>query len=70
MAKLVLASTKDYKHRIYLDKNIFAEITLTYQGNSFAPWDWTYPDYRSEDYIKIFNQIREIYSGQLCTRHT
>lgn len=65
MAKLVLASTKDFFHRIYLDKGIFAEITLIYQGKSFRPWECTYPDYRTEDYIAIFNRIREAYAGQI-----
>jgi len=58
LAKLVLASTKDYSHRVYLRKGIFAEITLNYRNNSFTPNDWTYPDYRSQDYIDIFNRIR------------
>lgn len=64
-AKLVLASTKDHIHRIYLCKGIFAEITLQMQGKTFRPWQWTYPDYRSEEYIKIFNSIRQIYMKQL-----
>ena len=58
LAKLVLASTKDYAHRIYLRKGIFAEITLSYRNNSFVFNDWTYPDYRSQEYIDIFNKIR------------
>ncbi|MCX5703892.1 MAG: DUF4416 family protein [Candidatus Omnitrophica bacterium] len=65
LAKLVLASTKDYKHRIYLNKGIFAEVTLFYQDKNFRPWDWTYPDYRTGEYIAIFNQIREIYAQQI-----
>jgi hypothetical protein len=65
LAKLVLASTKDYSHRIHLDKGIFAEITLVYQKNSFQPREWTYPDYRSVEYAKIFQQIREIYRSQV-----
>ncbi len=60
-AKLVLASTKDYAHRIYLRKGIFAEITLTYRNDSFTHNDWTYPDYRSKEYIGIFNEIRKLY---------
>ncbi len=60
-AKLLLASTKDYAHRIYLRKGIFAEVALTYRGNSFSPNDWSYPDYRSKEYIDIFNQIRTLY---------
>lgn len=64
LAKLVLATTKDYNHRVYLDKGIYAEVTLCYQHKTFRPWDWTYPDYRSGEYIEIFNQIREIYFKQ------
>lgn len=64
LAKLVLASTKDYCHRIYLDKGIYAEITLTFRDKSFIPREWTYLDYRSPEYIGIFNQIRDIYAGQ------
>ena len=60
-AKLVLATTKDYAHRIYLHKGIFAEIALTYRGNSFSVNDWSYPDYRRSEYIDIFNQIRTLY---------
>lgn len=60
LAKLVLASTKDHCHRIYLYKGIFAEITLTFKDNSFQPWEWTYADYRTPEYIKIFNEIRKL----------
>lgn len=65
LAKLLLASAKDYKHRIYLQKGIYAEVTLFYQNKSFQIWDWTYPDYRSKEYIDIFNRIREVYANQL-----
>ncbi len=64
-AKLVLASTKDFTHRIYLNKGIYAEITLFYQGNSFKSWDLTYPDYRTDKYIEIFNHLRQIYAQQI-----
>lgn len=64
-AKLILASTKDYKHRIYLNKGIYAEATLFYRNSTFNPWEWTYPDYRTAEYINIFNRIREIYVRQI-----
>lgn len=64
LAKLILATTKDYSHRIYLNKGIFAEVTLFYR-NGFRPWQWTYPDYRLEEYLKIFNSIRDIYISQI-----
>jgi len=59
-AKLVLASTKDYAHRIYLKKGIFAEISLSFKGGSFQPLEWSYPDFRSEEYQNVFKQIRAI----------
>lgn len=65
MAKLVLATTKDYKHRIYLSKGIYAEVTLRYENKTFQPWEWSYPDYRTAQYLAIFNQIRQIYSSQI-----
>lgn len=68
LSKLILASTKDFKHRIYLAKGIFAEVTLYFQGKSFKAWEWTYPDYKGQDYIEIFNSIRNIYAGQIKNR--
>ena len=65
LSKVVLATTKDYKHRIYIDKGIYAEVTLYYQNKSFCPWEWTYPDYKTLDYLRIFNEIRNIYHCQI-----
>jgi hypothetical protein len=64
LARLILASTKDFAHRIYLGKGIFGELTLIYRGHSYKSWEWTYPDYRREDYISIFNKIRENYAHE------
>ncbi len=65
LSKLVLATTKDHQHRIYLTKGIFAEVTLRFRGKTFRPWDWTYPDYCSKEYISIFNQMRsELYKAK------
>jgi len=65
MAKFVLATTKDYVHRIYLDKGIFAEMTLYYRDKTFNPWEWTYPDFRTPAYIEIFCKIRWLYKNQI-----
>lgn len=67
-AKLVLATYKDNSHRIYIDNGIFEEITLSYQQGTFKPLEWTYPDYRSKDYIDVFNRIRQIYLSQVRKR--
>src|SRR5262245_60891507 len=58
-AKLVLASTKDHAHRIYLRDGIHAEVTLVYRNRQWQPMEWTYPDYRRADYQTFFTQCRE-----------
>jgi hypothetical protein len=59
-AKLVLASTKDHAHRLYLRGGIYAEVTLSYQHRCWQPHQWTYPDYRREDYQRFFSGCREL----------
>lgn len=61
LENVCLATTKPYSHRIYLGKGIWAEVTLIYRGNSFQKLDWTYPDYASDELIRIFNRLRETY---------
>lgn len=61
-AKVVLATTKDYSHRLYIGNGIYAEVTLRY-GNkerSFTPFDHTYLDYSSLPYREMFNKAREL----------
>ena len=65
LSKLVLATTKDHAHRIYLRDGIYAEVTLRYEGGTFRPWPWTYRDYASPSYIAILNLIRNQYHRQL-----
>ena len=58
-AKLVLATTKDRDHRIYLDSGIFAEVTLAYRNGAWTKNPWTYPDYQSDEYLAFFARCRE-----------
>lgn len=64
MAKVVLLSTKDFFHRIYLDGGIFAELTMYYQKNDYRFLPWTYPDYRSEESLDFFRAMRTAYSQE------
>ena len=57
--KLVLASTKDHAHRIYLARGIYAETTLRYKHRRWRPNDWTYADYRRADYQEFFSACRD-----------
>ena len=64
-AKLVLFTTKDYSHRVYIGDKIFAEVTLHFQDNSFRSWPWTYPDYASKELVDYFNKVRSIYMSDI-----
>jgi hypothetical protein len=60
LAKLVLASTKDHAHRIYLSDGIYAEVTLSYRRGGWQAFEWTYPDYRRRDFQEFFTQCRQL----------
>src|SRR2546430_17137507 len=66
-AKVVLASTKNFYHRMYLADGIFAEVTMHFRNNTFQFFPWTYPDYQSKDYQEFFLRMRPIYRSQLKT---
>jgi len=64
--KLVLATTKDYGHRVYLGDGVYAESTLRWRDGAFEPWEWTYPDYRTDHYRAFFARVRALYSAKLA----
>src|SRR5262249_32254219 len=65
LGKLLLATTKDQSHRVYLRDGIFAEVTLRYQAGAYEPWPWTYADYRQECVRAFFQQARAYYRQRL-----
>ena len=58
-AKLVLATTKDRDHRLYLRDGMFAEVTLNYMAKKWIHHRWTYPDYRSTDVAAFVHRCRD-----------
>jgi len=64
-AKLVLATTKNHSHRIYIGQGIYAEVTLSWRDRDWRAWPWTYPDYQSEAYLDVLRTIRGIYCEQI-----
>ncbi len=66
-SKVILASTKNFYHRIYLGSGIFAEVTMHFKNNTYQFFPWTYPDYQSKDYQEFFLKTRQIYRNQLRT---
>ncbi len=66
MAKVVLASTKNFYHRIYLGGGIYAEVTLAWQKGEYRDFEWTFPDYKTPLYKGILTKIRNVYSVQIA----
>jgi len=60
-AKVVLATTKNFDHRIYLGKGIYGDVHLRYRRNKFIINEWTYPDYRDMLVIDFFARLRKKY---------
>jgi hypothetical protein len=67
-AQMVLATTKQYSHRIYLGKGIHAELTYICKKKAFHPLEWTYPDYRERHSIEFFEQVRQDYLQQMRSK--
>lgn len=63
-SKLVLASTKNFSHRIYLRDGIWAEVTLSYAKGEFVSHPWTYPDHSQPLAIDFFKEVRQKYRRQ------
>jgi len=64
-SKLVLASTKNFSHRIYLRDNIWAEVTMRFSHGEFVRHEWTYPDWSQPLGMDFLKQARDIYRSQL-----
>lgn len=58
-SKLILASTKNFSHRIYIGQRIYAEVTLMYNKGVWTALPYTYPDYQQATYQAFFSQVRE-----------
>lgn len=59
--RFVLMTGKNYTHRIYVDKGIYADLTLIYQQGAFQPLPWTYPDYAQRQMLAFLKQVRNKY---------
>lgn len=64
-AAFVLATSKNYAHRIHLGRGVFAQQELLFERKRVRTLDWTYPDYRSFEYQDMLRRIRQTYLHQL-----
>ena len=60
-SRFILATGKEYSHRIYIGKKIYADLTLMYTKKGFKTLEWTYPDYASKQVLKFLSQVRQKY---------
>jgi len=67
-SKLVLASTKDYAHRIYIRDGIFAEITVGYRENKWETYFFTFPDFKTGRYFPFLTKARAIHTTRTRPR--
>jgi hypothetical protein len=56
--RLVLASGKNFTHRIYLREGIYGDLTLIYQKGNFRPLPWTYADYQEPSLLHFLKALR------------
>ncbi|ETR73772.1 MAG: GTP-binding protein [Candidatus Magnetoglobus multicellularis str. Araruama] len=59
--RFVLATGKNYTHRIYLNNGIYADLTLIYQKGQFQTLPWTYPDYAADNVKSFLTNVRKHY---------
>lgn len=67
--RFVLATGKNYTHRIYIGQNIYADLTLIYQQGDFRTLPWTYPDYADEKMLNFLRLVRARYTAILKERN-
>ncbi len=64
-ARFVLATGKDFSHRIHIGSGIYGDLTLIYQKGTFQSLPWTYPDFSDAKMITFLKQVRQKYGADL-----
>ncbi len=65
--RFVLATGKNFSHRIYLRRGIYADLTLVYRDGGFMTLPWTYPDYADARLQTFLLRVREKLTHDLRT---
>lgn len=65
LEKFVLASCKNFSHKIFIGEGVYADLTLMYVGTGFKDLEWSYPDYRGERIKALLKQARRRYAFQI-----
>jgi len=59
--RFVLATGKNYSHRIYIGQRFYADLTLIYTKGRFIKLPWTYPDYAEQNMLIYLERVRNKY---------
>jgi hypothetical protein len=62
---LIMATAKDFAHRVPLAEGIYAHLEFLFTKNGIKTLEWTYPDFRLPGYQEFFLSVRRTYLGQL-----
>jgi hypothetical protein len=63
--RFVLATGKNFSHRIYIGSGIYADLTLVYAKRAFQMLPWTYPDYAQENMLEFLKTVRKKYVADI-----
>lgn len=64
-ANIIIATTKNYFHRVPLQKGIYAHIEYVIKKKQIFPMEWTYPDFKKPEYLNFFYTLRREYKQNL-----
>jgi len=67
LERLVLATGKNFSHRIYLGRGIWADLTLVWQRGGWTDFPWTFPDYAGQEMKSRLTKLRQLYKTKLNT---
>jgi len=65
LSSMVIATAKNHCHRIPLSAGVYAQLEYVVRNGCLQPLEWTYPDFRSAEYMAFFNALRENLKQQL-----
>jgi len=65
LGKVVLASSKGRPTKLYLERGVWADLTLTFADGAWHPLPWSFPDFRDGRYHPELLALRERYKAQL-----
>jgi hypothetical protein len=64
-ANVIIATTKNYYHRVPLSKGIYAHMEYVIKKKKLVPLEWTYPDFKTPQYMDFFTRLIPIYKESI-----